>query len=133
MPGGSLERGAKAHPVRFKDDEMAGQPGGEFSLFQEACELVNDDLRHGIVGQPQNNEALKFVRRIIADVAKSTSRVTTAAPMPRAWAAISESGAWPNPMSRACSPWWPRVASKAGVERGILASTRKRTAYAGSR
>ena len=49
---------------------MAGQPGGKLRLFQKAFEQVDDGLRHGIFGHPQDDEALEFVRWVIADVGK---------------------------------------------------------------
>ena len=49
---------------------MARQASRKCRLFQKTFELVDDGLSHGIVRHSQNNEALIFMGRIIADVGK---------------------------------------------------------------
>src|SRR5215471_13956802 len=60
-------------------------------------------------------------------LAKSRSRVSKAAAVPLARAAISRSGAAANPMSRANSTSCPSVRKIATVDRGRFASTKNRT------
>jgi hypothetical protein len=53
---------------------MARQPGGQFHLFQETFEQVDDGLCHGIVGHPQDNDALIVRWRVIGGCRQNPRR-----------------------------------------------------------
>jgi hypothetical protein len=128
-----VKGGAESYPVGFKDNEVAGKLSDERRLFEESFKQADNGSRHGVVGHPHDEKALIRFRWIMPDVGK----IQVAGEESRSGAAGVGSDKGVGRMAqtdmRACSLVWPRPASSASEERGMLASTRKRMTYAGSK